>query len=454
MNMRLRAALLGGLAVLATGPAGASTINGKEITDPQAMLMTPSRPDLINAGTNNTEFASRFIVGNAGSVGTFGNTTSLGSFSGVGGLVFRTYSGGSSCTGALVSPTLVITAAHCFPTAGTIHTIEFGTPNLRPSSGVGNLVNPGPVQVVTAASYTINPGYNPALSVGGGNDIALIRLNAPVVGDVYEIYRGNAELFADHIKVGAGSSGWGLVGNDSTTTAINSVGRGNGFFDGRKRAGYNQYEAFAQPFFGAVLNDPLTWSGSIIGGPADGVLVYDYDSGSANNDAFGNLDLYSAGFARDYLRQQTGVFIGGQNWEVNASPGDSGGPTFLRDTDGVWRIAGITSFGITSAILDGGCGGYDQTTGAVTNLNVRTGRPNIDSSRLTANGNQSNSTVACGDSSWGEFAGDTRVSRFQNWYDVAVASQSSFTVVSEPGALGLLGFGVAGLIALRRRRAA
>jgi secreted trypsin-like serine protease len=78
-------------------------------------LMVPTRPDLLTAPgpSSNTDFSSRFIVGNAGSVGTFGNTTSLGSFSGVGGLRISTLEGTFNCTGTLISPTVVLTAAHC-----------------------------------------------------------------------------------------------------------------------------------------------------------------------------------------------------------------------------------------------------------------------------------------------------------------------------------------------------
>jgi Trypsin/PEP-CTERM motif len=407
------------------------------------MLVVPTRPDLLNPATNNTQFASRFLIGNAGSVGTFGNTTSLGGFTGVGGLTIRTATGGSSCTGSLISSTIVLTAAHCL--TGALTSITFNNPSNRPAN-LTNQINPGPLQSTAASGYLIHQNYDLTSGVAGGYDVALIRLATPLTNiATYGIYRGTNERFVDHIKVGAGSSGWGLVGNDSTTAGVNNTGRGEGFFDGRKRGGYNQYEAYGQAFFDAVTRDPLTASGLVLGGPSDSVLVYDFDSGNIFNDVFGNLDVYSAGAARDFYRQQTGVQFGGQNWEANASPGDSGGPTFVLDTDNIWKVAGITSFGITGGILDGICGGYNQITGVHGgSVSPVSGRPALDTSGR-------NTAGACNDSSWGEIGGDTRVSSFAQWIDFYSTNTSAFTTVPLPSSVLLLGLGLLGILRSSRK---
>jgi hypothetical protein len=442
--------------IAATAATMAGPLNSAFEASP--LLVVPTRPDLLNPATNNTNFTSRFLVGTPGSVGTFGNTTQLNGFTGVGGLQIITRSGNFSCTGQLIAPGLVLTAAHCLDAPG-LTSINFTQPSNRPGT-FPNQVNPGPIQTTYAVSYQIHPGFNPLGSnngrpenVAGGSDIALIRLVETPPGDIYQIYRGNNELFSNHIKVGAGSSGYGLVGNDSTPTAINSTDRGAGFFDGRKRAGFNQYEAFGREFFDAVTADPLTASGLNVGGPIDGILLYDFDSGDSRNDVFGNLDVYTPGLTGLFFRQQTGVTIGGQNWEINASPGDSGGATFVLDTDGIYKIAGITSFGITGGVLDGVCGGYNQTTGEFLGVNSPvSGRAPLDTS--ARNNGQ------CNDSSFGEIGGDARVSSFQAFIDAGIRASSQpnstfFTIlVPEPGSIALLGIGLLGLGIARRRKSA
>ena len=99
----------------------------------------------------------------------------------------------------------------------------------------------------------------------------------------------------------------------------------------------------------------------LFAGPPDTALAYDFDSGSPANDAFGFFfGLPHLGYGAD---------------EVSAAPGDSGGPTFLAPA----TVSGITSYGVGQVATD--------VSPGVTN------------------------------SSFGEFAVDTRVSSFAGWVD-------------------------------------
>jgi len=134
---------------------------------------------------------------------------------------------------------------------------------------------------------------------------------------------------------------------------------------GDKRNGQNMYDDTADKMLKALGLKPRA---HFVPGS---VLQYDFDNGLAANDAFG-------------------FFLGKPNrglgtTEVNSASGDSGGPAIHNG-----NIIGITSYGIT----------LTYNTGATSDIN------------------------GILDSSFGEFSGDTRVSKYAGFIDDSVSGGS------------------------------
>lgn len=132
---------------------------------------------------------------------------------------------------------------------------------------------------------------------------------------------------------------------------------------GDKRNGQNQYDDVADTMLKAL---GLKARAHFVPGS---VLQYDFDNGVTNNDAFG------------LFFNNNGLGLGSA--EVNSASGDSGGPAIHNG-----EIIGITSYGVTLTFNDG-------TTSDI-------------------NGDL--------DSSFGEFSGDTRVSKYAGFIDDSVSS--------------------------------
>ncbi len=169
-----------------------------------------------------------------------------------------------------------------------------------------------------------------------------------------EIPRHDIYRGADEIGPAVTKIGYGRSGNGDGGDVLGA---------GTKRSGVNTYDTFADVFAAVAGISPLPGA----------QLAYDFDDGTSTHDAFGFFDAALGTSGLDDLG------VGGD--EVMSAPGDSGGPTFINDL-----IAGITSYGLR--------------------LDLRGGKP----PRSSDVDMQLNST-------FGEFAVDTRVSYFADWID-------------------------------------
>lgn len=128
---------------------------------------------------------------------------------------------------------------------------------------------------------------------------------------------------------------------------------------GTKRTGQNLYDDVGDTMYLALGLKP---NKDFVRG---GVLQYDFDNGNSLNDAFGFF----------FGNSNLGLGIA----EVSSAPGDSGGPSQNGNV-----ITGVTSYGITLTFTGGATS--DVTPGEV-------------------------------DSSFGEFSGDSRVSKYTKFID-------------------------------------
>jgi hypothetical protein len=219
--------------------------------------------------------------------------------------------------------------------------------NAMPASAMSVTFNlPTGDVTIGVSQIFINPNYIPATANRfNGGDIAVIELasTAPTGVQGYGLYRNTDEIGQVYTRYGYGVSGTGATGGLLPY--------------GVKREGENTYDALA-----SVLGD------------APDLLAYDFDDGTAQNDAFGQLfGIHNLG-------------LGAQ--ESCADHGDSGGPAFIN------------------GLIAGECtGGFSPG-------------PPIDVNALA-------------DSSFGEFGEDTRVSTYAPWIDQVCTTGGVETPVNQ-----------------------
>jgi hypothetical protein len=318
------------------------------------------------------------------------NTSRTSGYSGVGSLFISTVSTattglGGLCTGSLIGGGTVLTAAHCLSTDADdpITSIAFYLPSFGDRRAAET-------QIFSASAFAIHPDYA-VTGLAGGNDVAAFTITGDTTGyEKYGLFTGDP--FQQYTEVGAGTVG----GPRGTNVGVTS--------DYRKRVGSNIYEYYGSDIFSDS---------------SEGVVLYDFDDGTAAHDVFGRNGGYV----------QRGVL-----GESAASPGDSGGPEFI---DG--KIVSVTSFGITGGIFDEYCGG-----------NSTDPYNNTGSTAVTTN------LANCTNSSVGEIGGNTLVSYNRNFIDGYLnGTVATLAPVPEPAtwAMMLTGFGIIGF-AMRRRKSA
>jgi trypsin len=140
-----------------------------------------------------------------------GTTASIAEFPWLADITYRGAREGFDCTGTVVAPRLVLTAAHCaISEAGRV---QRGA-NYRVITGVADLKQKGAGQVSSVAEVVAFPGFRTPTLIG---DAALLVLSAPVSAPAIPLAgSSDGALYAGGTQLNI--AGWGLTNGGATRT--------------------------------------------------------------------------------------------------------------------------------------------------------------------------------------------------------------------------------------------
>lgn len=226
------------------------------------------------------------------------------------------------CSGTAIGANHVLSAGHCVDTTGNGNVIDLTVPGQDVRVIVNNdgMFNAA-TDLITASKVTMHPDYQGfgvcPVGIPGqclNDDLAIIELSQPLPAGTatYGLSGSAPDLGSEFTMVGYGLSGTGILGYTVNPS----------FFV--KRDGANIYDLFDND--DEADFNPFS--------PQE-VWYYDFDGTKSgqNRDTFCTLfGVCSAQLANDV--------------ETHLGGGDSGGPSFIRDSNGNYTLVANNTFGI------------------------------------------------------------------------------------------------------------